>query len=78
MNKNQTMLYQITVSGSIDKRLLPRLGPINLNESASDTGSTTTITADMQDQSALGGILNTLIDNRYTLISVKKLNEKIL
>lgn len=69
------MLYQIIVSGSIDRRLLPILGPIKLNESASDAGSTTTITADMQDQAALGGILNTLIDNRYTLISVKKMNQ---
>ena len=69
------MIYQITIRGSVDRRHLPILGQVKLNETVLATGSITTITAEMQDQSALGGILNTLINNRYTLISVMKLNE---
>ena len=69
------MLYQITVSGSVDQRYLPVLGDVKLVEPLSESGSITTITGEMQDQSALGGIINTLIDNRYSLISVMKLNE---
>jgi hypothetical protein len=72
---NKPMLYQITVSGSVDQRYLPVLGDVKLVETLSESGSITTITGEMQDQSALGGIINTLIDNRYSLISVMKLNE---
>jgi hypothetical protein len=69
------MIYQITVRGRIDRRYLPVLGNVNLDETDSEDGTLSVITGEMQDQSALGGILNALIDHRYTLISVKKLND---
>ena len=60
------------VQGSVDLRYLPILGDVSLNQTEVKTRTITTLSCEIADQSALGGIINTLIDNRYTIISVLK------
>jgi hypothetical protein len=66
--------YQITVQGRVDKRFLHLLGNLKLDETSFSKETVTVLTGEVEDQAALSGILETLIDNRYSLISVLKLN----
>jgi len=66
--------YQISVQGNIDENLGKRLGKMNMSMVKSGNKTISTLTGNLQDQSALSGILNTLFDYRYIVISVLKLN----
>lgn len=66
-------VYQITVQGKIENALLRNLGGLILSQTRAKEKVISTLTGDVLDQPALSGILNTLIDNRYTVISVMKI-----
>ena len=65
--------YQIIVNGTINPSFLPIMGDVSLAQTETNNQSITTLTGEVVDQSALGGLINTLIDNRYMVISVLKL-----
>ena len=65
--------YQITVHGYIDDLTLQNLGGLNVSYSQTSGKQLSTLTGNVADQSALSGILNTLIDHRYSVISVMKI-----
>ncbi len=67
--------YQITVNGTINPSFLPLLGDVSLAQTETKKRSITTLTGEVIDQSALAGLINTLIDYRYTVISVLKLEQ---
>ena len=66
--------YQISVQGNIVNNLINRLGEMEVSKTGLANKTISTLTGNVQDQSALSGILNTLFDYRYTVISVLKLN----
>jgi hypothetical protein len=66
-------IYRITVEGIIPKSLLDCLASMELENDTSPGNTVSTITGCMQDQSQLNGVLNTLYNNRYTVISVIKI-----
>ena len=67
--------YQITVEGIIGNNLLGNLGDMSVAYSTSKDTKRSILTGEVIDQPALSGILNTLIDNRYTVISVMKIDQ---
>ena len=67
-------IYQITVGGKIDKGFLNYWGNMNLSYCDSKNKSFSVLTGEVKDQTALSGILNILADNRFSLISVIKLD----
>ena len=68
-----TASYQITVHGAIENDLLENLGDLNLSLLHTKGKIISTLSGEITDQSALSGILNTLFDYQYTVISVSKL-----
>ncbi len=66
--------YQIRVEGHLDPASSSRLGDMAI-ESSSEGGSQviSTLTGPLADQCALTGVLNALVDRRYTVISVERL-----
>ena len=65
--------YQITVLGRLDDLTLQNLGEMKVTFTQSGEKQLSTLTGDVMDQVALSGILNTLIDHRYSVISVIKI-----
>lgn len=66
--------YQITVQGNIDDSFLSLLGNMSVSHTHSRDRDLSTLTGELADQSALSGVLNTLIDYRFTVLSVMKLD----
>ena len=66
-------VYSITVEGNIPESLLVCLASMELENNASSGNTMSTITGCMQDQSQLSGVLNTLYNNRYTIVSITKI-----
>ena len=72
-----TAIYKIKVYGAIKESLSERLQGMEINIQRSDKAKPVSIlTGRINDQSALSGILNTLYDNHYTLISINTIDEK--
>lgn len=70
-------IYKIKVYGEIKESLSERLQGMEINIQRSDEAKTVSIlTGRINDQSALSGILNTLYDNHFTLISINTIDEK--
>ena len=65
--------YQITVLGQLDEHLLQNLGEFKITYIRSGEKQISTLTGNVLDQPALSGILATLIDHRYLLVSVIKI-----
>ena len=66
--------YQITVNGKVDSLFVNQLSGLSVSHNHSQNKTISTLTGKVIDQSALNGILNTLFDYRYTVISVMKLD----
>ncbi len=66
--------YQISIQGSLNANWSDRLGGMRIIALQSADGQSVTVLAgEIVDQAALLGILNTLYDMRYPLLSVKRL-----
>ena len=67
--------YQITVEGKIEDSLLICLpGSIDINPSISGETEISILVGSFLDQAELSGLLNALYNNRFTVISVVKIN----
>jgi hypothetical protein len=66
-------VYSITVEGSIPESLLACLASMELKINGPTENPVSTVTGRMEDQSQLHGVLNTLYNSRYTVLSVTKI-----
>lgn len=66
--------YQISVAGHLDETMGRFLGGMTISYQKTSKNDISTLTGDLIDQSALNGVLNTLFNHRYTVLSVLKLN----
>ena len=70
-------IYKIKVYGEIKESWSERLEGMHLDVQTSDsTKPVTTLTGRINDQSALFGVINTLYDNHFTIISINTIDEE--
>ena len=80
VHKNPTMAYpatyRIRISGHLDVNWSDRLAGMTITTTGGkNTPNMTLLEGSLTDQAALSGILNTLHDLNYNLISVENLDE---
>lgn len=64
--------YRIRVQGTVDSSLVELLGELRISETnVDDAKNVTTLAGKLPDQSALCGVLMTLFDLRFPLLSVE-------
>lgn len=69
-------IYKIEVYGVLNESLSERLRGLQIvNRKSEGEDSLCTLIGQINDQSALSGILNTLYDNHITIVSVNLLEE---
>jgi len=69
--------YRITVLGRLGPEWSDYLGGMAITtETRSDSETETTLAGSLLDQAALAGVLNTLYDRGFTLLSVQRLAEE--
>jgi hypothetical protein len=69
--------YRIVVFGVLDKSWSERLGGLKISsEENQDHGMMTCIEGRMRDQAELSGVLNTLYEHHFTLLSVQYLQSE--
>ena len=75
--KKHPKIYRIDVAGVLDSKWSDRLGGLSIeNGTGDDPNKTLTVLeGPIRDQAELYGILNTLNDLRYPLLSVKIVKE---
>ena len=66
--------YQISIEGFLDNKWSERLASMKIYHYQSKSRSLTTLTGEIIDQSELFGVLNTLNDYHFKIISVNKIN----
>ena len=73
---NEPAIYRIRVSGRMHSRWIGRFGGLNITETRGEDGSVETVLVGrVVDQAELSGILNSLYESRYPVISVDCLGE---
>lgn len=65
--------YQITVDGRVDENFIESISGMTVSHNRIKEKTLSTLTGELNDQSALNGILNTLFDYRFPVISVMKI-----
>ena len=71
-------VYKIKVLGDLNVSWSERLGGLQISiEKTKDKGPVSMLIGQINDQSALSGILNTLYENHLTIISVNMLKVEI-
>lgn len=71
---DQPAVYSIRVRGRIDPNWSARLEGMVIHPSSNDQGSpATTLEGEINDQSALAGVLNTLYELHLPVLSVERL-----
>jgi hypothetical protein len=69
-------IYKIKVFGDLNERFTERMGGMQLNvERFHKEGPVSVLIGQINDQSALSGILNTLYNSQLTIISVAMLKD---
>ena len=69
-------IYKIVVQGEIDQKMSDRMMGLQASvHNRKDKGSITTLIGQINDQSALSGILTMINDMHMTVISVNMLSE---
>jgi hypothetical protein len=69
--------YRIRVFGALGARWSNKLGGLRFTtEDSRDYGVLTTIEGEMRDQAELSGVLNTLYEHHFTLLSVQYLKSE--
>ena len=66
--------YQISINGFLDDQWSDRLAGMQINHFNSDSDPISMLTGKIIDQSELFGVLNTLNDYQFKIISVNKIN----
>ena len=71
-------IYKIEVEGSIFKNWSEKLGGMQINVLQSKGSDTTSeLIGRINDQTALSSILKTLYEHRFSIISVKMINDNV-
>jgi hypothetical protein len=71
---DERAFYQIRILGHLDESWSDHLSGMNISPVQGTTGSPETLLiGDLADQAALMGVLNTLYDMGFSLVSVEKL-----
>jgi len=71
-------VYKIKINGAINESWSERLGGMQINVERSKSSEPVTILiGQINDQTALSGVLNTLYENHLSIISVNMLDEKV-
>ena len=71
---NGASTYQILISGILDIKFAKMIAGMEISHYESESGPVSKLTGRIIDQSELFGILNTLNDYHYSIISVNKIN----
>lgn len=67
--------YQFVVRGKVDPDFISRRYALSVRHTKAKDQILSTLTGEMNDQEALSGIINILIDNRYIAVSVMKIKD---
>ena len=70
-------VYQIKVLGKVPSSWSERLAGMNISYKKDDSDVVTTLIGKLSDQAELSGILNSLLDLHMSVLSVKKMNDKL-
>ena len=71
-------VYKIKINGAINESWSERLGGMQINvERSKGSEPVTILIGQINDQTALSGVLNTLYENHLSIISVNMLDEKV-
>ena len=74
MQKSST--YRIKVQGELPESWSDRLQGMNITVNCSeDNGPVTTLEGPLRDQAALSGVLNTLYERHYAVLSVERVKK---
>ena len=72
----RSAIYKITIDGVISEGMSDILAGLQISVDRSEPDEPVSIMVGwIEDQSALSGVLNTLYENHYTIMSVNMLNE---
>ena len=67
-------VYRIRVEGSLQASWSERLGDMTISPGTSDEGlPTATLVGELRDQASLAGVLKTLYELHYAVLSVERL-----
>jgi hypothetical protein len=69
--------YMIRVRGRLDPRWSDRLGGLEIEHLEVDGEMTSLLSGLLADQSALSGVLNSLVDLQFAVLSVDRLGHKV-
>lgn len=71
-------IYKIEVQGEINENIFERLGGMQININRSQSKKTTSVLiGQINDQSALSGLLNTLYEYQLSILSVNLLKDAL-
>lgn len=65
--------YQITVDGKVEASFIRNINGMTVNHNKVKDKTLSTLTGELVDQSALNGVLNTLFDSQFSVISVLRI-----
>ena len=68
--EDSTSIYQISMEGHLDESWSLELAGMQVENYAFEKTSMSVLTGKLKDQSELGGVLNTLINHRYKILTV--------
>ena len=71
LTRDQPAAYRIQVQGHLGQRWADYLGGLTISVSGEPDGTVTTLSGQVIDQAALFGILNSLYDLGFSLLSVE-------
>ena len=66
-------LYQITVLGTVNSLFIRRIADLDVVSLKQGAKEISTLTGMFEGPEALNGMLNTLFEHRYTVISINKI-----
>ena len=67
--------YQIVVRGKVDPNFIMKINSLEVIHTEIKGETASTLTGTIEDQEALSGLLNILIDHRYEVISVLQIDK---
>ncbi len=75
MSTDQPAFYRIRIEGRLDPSWSDRMAGMAIEAHGAKAAPVTTLTGHLADQSALHGVLNTLLELHLPLLSTERLTE---
>ena len=76
-SEGKETIYHIVIEGHLDSALVPFLNGLDISCTSEEETNISILNGELPDQSALAGVLDVLINHRYTLLSVKRIRNTI-